>query len=178
MEIKERVNPENYKNLEITFNIIKYPQLKSVASKVARVLTHCQKTLEPDEIELQALLQDTKVQTADFMGFIDSKLLAETNYTAGDIITSQIPQPIYINTLYRNMSRDELFQSAFNTMGLMKHYITREIGVIRHPAQPKKQHISINAEEYIDEYQKLFTSMDSIYTYFAPTNEDNIDKTL
>lgn len=178
MEIKERVNPENYKNLEMTFNIIKYPHLKSVAGRVSRVLTHCQKALDPSETELHALLQDTKVQTAEFMGFVADKVLVGTDYRAAELITAQIPLSYRMNSHYRKMTREEIFQTAFDTMGAMKNCVTKEMGVLRHPAPIKKHNISINASEYIDEYQKLFASMDSIYTYFEPSAEDTQEKTL
>ena len=178
MEIKERVNPENYKNLEMTFNIIKYPHLKSVATRVARVLTHCQRTLEPEEQELHELLQNVKVQTAEYMGYIDNKILVSTNYAATELVTSQLPIPVKMNSYYRRMSRDEIFQNAFDTMNVMKGCITEEMGVLRHHAPVKHHQISINAAEYIDKYQELFASMDSIYTYFEPTAEESSINTL
>ena len=178
MEIKEMVNPDNYKNLEMTFNIIKYPHLKSVAGRVSRVLTHCQRALDPSETELHALLQDTKVQTAEFMGFVADKVLVGTDYRAAELVTAQTPLSYRMNSHYRKMTREELFQSAFDTMGVMKDCVTKEMGVLRHPAELKRNQISINASEYIAEYQKMFASMDNIYTYFEPTIEDTQDKTL
>ena len=178
MEIKERVNPENYKNLEMTFNIVKYPHLKSFAGRVSRVLTHCQKALDPSETELHALLQDTKVQTAEFMGFVGNQVLAGTGYRAAELVTSQIPFSYRINSHYRKMTREEIFQTAFDTMGAMKNCVTKEMGVLRHPSELKKNHISINASDYIEEYQKMFASMDNIYTYFEPTAEDTLGTTL
>lgn len=177
MEIREKINPDNYKNLEMTFSIIKYPHLKGVAGRMARILTHCQKTLEPSETELNELLQETKVQTAELMAYLSNKILVATNYKALELVDTKAPCSS-LNSYYRKMTREELFQSAFDTMGVMKDCVTKEMGVLRHPAELKRNQISINASEYIAEYQRLFASMDNIYTYFEPTIEDTQDKTL
>ena len=173
MEIKDKVKPEYYSNLEMTFNILKYPHLKGVAGRVTRVLTHCQRTLEPEEKELYELLQEAKVQTAEYMGYIDNKILVGTNYAATELVVSQLPISAQVNSHYRKMSRDELFQNAFDTMNIMKGCITEEMGVLRHPAPVKHHHLSINSAVYIDKYQTLFSSMDNIYTYFEPTAEES-----
>ena len=175
----EMVNPDNYKNLEMLFSVIKYPTLNNTAMSVSRVATHCQHAIDPSEVELKQLLQNIKTDTADFMGYLGKRILKGTGYIAlaTDIVDSHYNVPAKINSKYRNMTREEIFSELFGVMDIMKHRVTKEMGVLRHPAEiTKPTQISINAGEYLSEYQKLFTTMDSLYDYFGPVIEEEQGK--
>jgi hypothetical protein len=177
----EMVNPDNYKNLEMLCSVIRYPALNNSAISVNRVATHCQHIIDPSEVELKQILENIKTGTADFMGYLGNEVLRGTGYSsvATDIIDAHCNTSTKINSKYRNMTREEIFSELFGVMNVMKHRVTKEMGVLRHPAEIKKPtQISINAAEYIGEYQKLFATMDGLYDYFAPVADDTQDKTL
>ncbi len=169
------VNAENYKNLELVVGLPSYMHYKAISNKMHRYLNQCARVAGTDEQELIGIIGDIKEKSIEFSTFIEQQILQDVGHEALDIITTRPKISPKLNSTIRQMDKEDLYQATFAEMDNLRYQTGKNMGVLRHPAPLKKGQVSINGAEYLTELQKLFSSMEQLPNYFAPT-EDIIDE--